>query len=148
MISVSSFPRKLTPRTFIFEAASTARIAVRRKAVLNCAASRNDETRRKQIMALSLGVQAGSRLKIGSTMLQVLKILDGGRAISIKVNDHTYEVGNQRKIEVLPSVFVFCGVVGGWSSPTKSKLALDAPRSIQIARVDASQTGTKIASHE
>ncbi|WP_158934115.1 hypothetical protein [Burkholderia sp. S171] len=87
-------------------------------------------------MALSLGVQAGSQVKIGSSILHILKISNGGKSISVKLNDQTFDVGNQQKIEILPSVFVICGVVGDWDSSSKSRLALDAPRSVKIERVD------------
>jgi hypothetical protein len=89
----------------------------------------------EQNMALSLGVKAGSQVRVGTSMLRVLKILAGGKSISIEVDDRYYLIGNQEKTEILPLVFVFCGIVGDWNSPLKSRLAFDAPRAVEIERI-------------
>lgn len=85
-------------------------------------------------MALSLGVSVGSMITIGTNALHVLDIEDGTK-IKIQINaDAEYTINDQERQEVLPDVFISCGV----SSPTRghrtSRLAIEAPRSIQIDR--------------
>lgn len=86
-------------------------------------------------MALSLGVKTGSQMRIGSSILRVLEIKNYGRLISIEVGNRRFLIDDEKKTEILPAVFVFCGVTSDWCFERKSKIAFDAPRSIQIDRV-------------
>lgn len=88
-------------------------------------------------MALSLGVSVGSEITIGP--VNRLKVLDiiGGTQVKIEVGGNQFLIDDQERQEVLPEVFVSCGL----SAPTRgthtSRLAFEAPRSIKIDRVKA-----------
>lgn len=87
-------------------------------------------------MALSLGVQAGSNIKVGQWMLHVDEVLDNGLRVKVDVGGKKFFVSDDERVEVLKDVFVFCGVSAGmgWNMPYKSKLAFEAPTDILIHR--------------
>jgi sRNA-binding carbon storage regulator CsrA len=88
-------------------------------------------------MALSLGVAAGSKIIIGDSLLKVLSIEDG-LTITLDVDGTRYVVNDQERTEILPNVFVSCGQTmpsRTGSSQKTSRLAIEAPRAIQIDRV-------------
>lgn len=88
--------------------------------------------------ALSLGVQAGSNIKIGQYLLHVDEILDNGLRVRLSVGGRSFLVADDERTEVLPAVFIFCGVSAdkGWNMPHKSKLAIEAPTDILIDRLE------------
>jgi hypothetical protein len=87
--------------------------------------------------ALSLGVQAGSKIKIGKSVLSVLQVLNTGLQVRVFVRGRFYTISDDERVEVLPNVFIFCGVSAGrgWNMPNKSKLAIEAPTDILIDRL-------------
>lgn len=89
-------------------------------------------------VALSLGVQAGSRIKVGLAVVKVIEILNNGLEVVLEAGGNRFVVNDEEKKEILPSVFVFCGISAWmyWDQPYKSKLAFDAPRSIAINRIN------------
>jgi hypothetical protein len=88
-------------------------------------------------LALSLGVQAGSQIKIGLHILRVIEVLDDGKLVKIEVGDRRYMISDEERTEIATNVFVFCGISEGmgWDVPLKSKLAFEAPREIKIDRL-------------
>jgi len=90
-------------------------------------------------MSLSLGVRAGSQIEIGDDMLTVSGVTRDGLTVRVNVRGREYQINDEEKTEVLPGVYVFCGVSAhmNWDLPFRSKLAFDAPRVIQIDRVKA-----------
>ena len=88
--------------------------------------------------ALSLGVQAGSNIKIGNDMLYVVEILNNGLQVLVDVGGKRFVLSDDEKIEVLKDVFIFCGVSAGrgWIMAHKSKLAIEAPLDILIDRLE------------
>lgn len=84
-------------------------------------------------MALSIGVTAGSQIRIGKSVLKVVDITSG--LITVKVgNGPLHVLSDKERAEVLPNVFVFVGDMRGRN--TGSRLAFEAPRSVPITRVE------------
>lgn len=84
---------------------------------------------------LSLGVKVGSRIWVGEDAVDVVGIEDG-RRIVVRVNGSArYLLDEWGRIEILPGVIAFCGVYGPRRLVgPRSRLAIDAPRSIPIQR--------------
>jgi hypothetical protein len=83
-------------------------------------------------MALSIGVSAGSKIKVGKSMVAVQEA--NRRMVTLKVDGGpTQIITEAERTEILPQVYVFIGV--GPDSGMNSRLAFEAPRSIQIDRV-------------
>lgn len=87
-------------------------------------------------MALCLGVKAGDRISVGVSELVVDALLTDG-TIFITVENEQYQITDKRREEILPSVFVSCGLAASARRDKFSKLAFEAPRSIKIMRQDA-----------
>lgn len=90
-------------------------------------------------MALSLGVKAGSRIKIGEHVLQVLKVEDEVR-ITIQMNDRQYVITDVERQLIAPEVYVSCGSQKGKGLPDYGRLAIEAPRRIPINRLDSGRS--------
>lgn len=87
-------------------------------------------------MALSLGVAAGSKIKVGSDIVEVVSVV-GTAHVQIGVRGQSYLITDCERTEILPNVFVSCGrnddrQFGGAGF---SRLAFEAPRSIDIKRI-------------
>jgi sRNA-binding carbon storage regulator CsrA len=93
-------------------------------------------------MSLSLGVRTGGQIKIGDDMLTVSSVARDGLTVRVNVRGREYQLSDEEKTEVLPDVYVFCGVSAHtpWGLPFRSKLAFDAPRVIQIDRIQIDRT--------
>lgn len=89
-------------------------------------------------MALSIGVKAGSRIKFGQRVLEVLHVEDG-RRIQVKVTgedeNRQYLITEEQRTLIGPETYVFCGVGKDWHDPAFSRIAFEAPRAIKINRV-------------
>jgi hypothetical protein len=85
---------------------------------------------------LSLGVQKDSRISIGPYVMRVIEVLGDGRLVSIEVADQRFMISEEERTEVLPEVFVFCGVPNTWNSSFRSRLAFEAPIAIRINRIE------------
>jgi hypothetical protein len=92
-------------------------------------------------MALSIGVKNGSQIKIGTITLRILEIRNGGKSILVEVANRRFLINETDKTEILPDVFVFCGVTGDEGSERRSKIALEAPQTIRIDRVKETSGG-------
>jgi hypothetical protein len=92
-------------------------------------------------MALSLGVKNGSQIKVGTTTLRVRKVSNNGKSILIQVVNRRFLVNDQDRTEILPDIFVFCGVTGDRAGERRSRIAFEAPRSIRIDRVKDTSGG-------
>lgn len=88
-------------------------------------------------MALSLGVTLGSRIKIGASIISILDVIDG-RTISLLAEGKKHTITESERVEILPEVFVSCGVGNReWSENRSrfSRLAIEAPHRIRISRL-------------
>lgn len=87
-------------------------------------------------MALSLGVRKGFKWSIDRDILRVKEVVNA-KTIIVTINNRTdYTITDLERIEILPDVFIQCGVVDGvFVEPGSSRLAIEAPRSIIIERV-------------
>jgi sRNA-binding carbon storage regulator CsrA len=95
-------------------------------------------------MALALGVRRGSKIKVGDIMLRVVSVEDGGKELKIEVGKTEFIISDEERTEILPDVFVSCGVydnvITNWDMPegyseTHSRLTFEAPTSIPIHRI-------------
>ncbi len=87
-------------------------------------------------MALSIGVVAGNRIKVGQSILKVKRVIAPNEvSLSLDGGDE-FIVTDAEVIEVMPEVKVFCGVGSDYESrvPNCSRLAFEAPRSIIIRK--------------
>lgn len=82
-------------------------------------------------MALSLGVNVGSTIKVGADKLNVTDIVMG-KYIDLKVGSATVTIPANERVEVWPYVFISMGR----SSPSHSRpcLCFEAPKEIAILR--------------
>lgn len=90
-------------------------------------------------MALSLGVTDGSKIRVGSDIVEVVSVV-GTAHIQVRVGGQNHLITDCERTEILPGVFVSCGrnddrQFGGASF---SRLAFEAPRSIEIKRIGGS----------
>jgi AICAR transformylase/IMP cyclohydrolase PurH len=95
-------------------------------------------------MALSIGVYRGMKIKVGSEMIRVADVQEDGRKVVLDVGTRQYTISENERVEIMPEVFVFCGVYDGiitkWTTDegdtvVHSRLAFEAPRSIRINRM-------------
>lgn len=90
-------------------------------------------------MALSLGARRGFKWSIGRDILRVKEIVDAHTIIVTVNKNKDYTITDMERTEVLPNVFVQCGVGEGvFVQEGNSRLAIEAPRDILIERVKAS----------
>ena len=85
-------------------------------------------------MALSIGVNRGSKNQIGKSVLTVKEIRPGTALVTVNDGPPILLTGSE-STEVLPQVFVFVGVEGSVGRFCDSRLAFEAPRSIVIYRI-------------
>ena len=86
-------------------------------------------------MALSLGVTDGSKIRVGTEILEVVSIV-GTAHIQVRVADKNHLITDCERTEVLPGVFVSCGRNDDRQfAASFSRLAFEAPRSIEIKRI-------------
>ncbi len=85
-------------------------------------------------MALSLGVSEGSKIEVGANMVTVRRIITSTLIVVAVDGGPDVTVSEQEKIELMPGVFVFAGVGG---SGLGNRLAFEAPRSVNIRRLEA-----------
>lgn len=89
-------------------------------------------------MALSLGVSIGSEITLGPD--NVLKVLDivGGTQVKVQINGgKVFDIDDSERQEVLPDVFVSCGLSTTSRGAKTSRLAFEAPLSVKIDRPKA-----------
>lgn len=87
-------------------------------------------------MALSLGVRAGSKIRVADTLLEVLEVKSED-SIRIRINNQEFHVTDMERQQIMPHVYVSCGSKKGSCLPEHGRLAIEAPRSIPIIRTDA-----------
>lgn len=85
-------------------------------------------------MALSLGVQKGSMIKIGSKELEVLDI-DYGQAVCVRYNGKVHFVTDKQRTELGPNIYVSYGLSRNHMVPS-ARLAFEAPREVGILRLN------------
>ena len=62
-------------------------------------------------MALSLGVQKGSKIRVGASLLEVMSVSYGvPLAAQILVDEQTFQITEAQSTEIIPGVFVSYGV--------------------------------------
>ena len=84
-------------------------------------------------MALSIGVTAGTRIRVDEQLVHVLEARP--KMVTIRVdNSKPRVITDEERTEILPRVFVQCGVQEGLLV-SGSRLAFEAPREIKIERV-------------
>ena len=96
-------------------------------------------------MALALGIKANNRIMIGDQILRVINVSTDGRTIVIEILGKTHTITDAERVEVMPNVFVSCGVYDGVVTeyPDRngvmrgpySRLTFEAPRAVRISRM-------------
>ena len=86
-------------------------------------------------MALSLGVRKGDHIKVGATMIEVVRVEDDNIIGLYVAGQPLIYVSDTEKTEILPDVWVFCGSTTRQQYDGYSRLAFEAPREIRIERV-------------
>lgn len=85
-------------------------------------------------MALVLAMQPGRSFYVGDTQVEVVAAEVHGE-VTVKVHgknmDHIYHLTENKRTELLPSVFAQLGLGSG---PNTLKIAVEAPRSVRILR--------------
>lgn len=84
-------------------------------------------------MALSIGVQKGSKILVGGTPVNVTDIAYG-HSVRLQVDDDEFLITEQERTEILPEVFVSYGKNPEKMNQPSARLAFEAPRSIRILR--------------
>lgn len=89
-------------------------------------------------MALSIGVSAGSRIKVGGKTVHVRKILTPVLLVLTVDDGDEILVSDKERVKIMPDVFVFAGVGSpkGDGQGVGNRLAFEAPRSIAIHRLE------------
>jgi hypothetical protein len=78
-------------------------------------------------VALSIGIAEGSKIQVGTSMLEVNQIFDS-RHIAIKYGRQQHLITDAERTEVEPNVFISCGIrQDRASSNSSSRLAFEAP---------------------
>jgi hypothetical protein len=86
-------------------------------------------------VALSIGVTAGSQIRVGDEIVKVLEVLRG-KAIRVEVDGKQHVITDQQRTEVLPDVFLTYGAPGPNLKEFKgSRLAFEAPKDLKITRL-------------
>ena len=85
-------------------------------------------------MALSIGVQKGSKLLVGGQTVEVLDIVYG-HSMAVAAGGKTHQVNDQERTEILPNVYVSYGKNLRRPNQPGARLAFEAPRSIRINRL-------------
>lgn len=84
-------------------------------------------------MALILGVQAGSRIYIGDTPLDVVST-QGYQSIRVQIDGKGYDITQEESVEVYPQVRMSAGVPVHKRNTPLPRLVIEAPREIVILR--------------
>jgi len=85
-------------------------------------------------MALSLGVHAGSVLKVGDSQVQVISVGPGeNMRVSVGDGSQKFNVSSRVRIEVLPEVYLRVG--RNSNSNPSPRLCFEAPKAIAITRM-------------
>jgi sRNA-binding carbon storage regulator CsrA len=91
-----------------------------------------------RVIALSLGVKRGRKIKIGSSILTVTKVASLNQ-VEIDVDGKPYTITDLEATQIMPNVRVFCGKVPGhlkgMVASVEARLAFEAPIEIKITRV-------------
>jgi hypothetical protein len=88
-------------------------------------------------MALILGVKAGDRFYVGDTRVDVVSIADPKQIVlRVEGDGADHAITDKESVEILPSVFVSCGVSTkpGSGFAALPRIVIEAPRSITILR--------------
>jgi len=84
-------------------------------------------------MALSLGVSRGSKIDIGSHLLEVMSVMVD-HAVRVRINGRSFDLTEKQRTEVAPDVFISYGRGPTQSNGPSARLAIEAPRSMEITR--------------
>jgi len=85
-------------------------------------------------MALSLGVHAGSILKVGESKIQVISVGPGeNMRVSVGDSNQKFSVSSRARVEVLPEVYLSVG--RNSNSNPSPRLCFEAPKAIPITRL-------------
>ena len=85
-------------------------------------------------MALSIGVNRGSQIQIGKSMVRVIDIRPGTVVVAVN-NGPAVILSENESTELMPEVFAFVGLDSKESRFCDSRIAFEAPRRIAITRV-------------
>lgn len=85
-------------------------------------------------MALSLGVKRGKRILVGGRELVVRSVL-AANSVLVSFEGREILVTDMQREELMPGVFVSCGLSLKAADNQYSRLAFEAPRSVRIERV-------------
>lgn len=95
-------------------------------------------------MALSIGVSQGTKIMVDDHELLVEDV-PKATLVQVLFQGKKYLVSDEERIEIYPSVYMSCGLSDERKHDHNSRLAFEAPRSIEIYRVGAPRTKKKVA---
>lgn len=85
-------------------------------------------------MALSLGVTKGSSIQVGGSIIEVVDVLHGTH-VQVVIGQQKFLITDCERTEVLPNVFLSCGVSEEKSFGSFSRIAIEAPKEVKIRRI-------------
>jgi hypothetical protein len=85
-------------------------------------------------MALSIGVQKGSKLLVGGETIEIVDIVYG-HSMDVRVQGAIHHVTDQERTLIMPDVYVSYGKNLKRPGQPGARLAFEAPRSIRINRL-------------
>jgi hypothetical protein len=89
----------------------------------------------ENILALSIGVTRGSRIRVGQSMVKVEEIVQDV-AVTLSVDGgKKFMITDSERTQIIPEVFVQLGLNHRSSGTNSSRLAFEAPFSIKINRI-------------
>lgn len=89
-------------------------------------------------MALSLGVTKGSKVEIAlADRVVLVKVtnIDSATQLTLEVEGTAVTIDDKERVEILPQVFVSCGLSRPARGNRSTRLAFEAPLEIKINRV-------------
>lgn len=89
-------------------------------------------------MALSLGVTKGSKVEITlADRVEVIQVksIDSATQLMLVVEGKAVAINDKERVEILPQVFVSCGLSRPARGNRSTRLAFEAPLEIKINRV-------------
>jgi hypothetical protein len=86
-------------------------------------------------VALSIGINEGSKIRVGNKLLVVQQIPDA-RHVHILYGREPFLITDEERTEVEPGVYIQCGVKADRPFQENfSRLAFEAPRAVGIHRI-------------
>ena len=93
-------------------------------------------------MALSLGITKGSKIQVGGSIIEVVDVSNGTH-VQVVIGQQKFLITDCERTEVLPNVFLSCGVSEEKSFGSFSRIAIEAPKEVKIRRIGGQNDNRK-----